>query len=137
MHRTKATFEVPEWYGVLSKTGIPLCRCILAAKEVRRKILDDDESIVCEDRWQDRSLYTFHVADKCHYRLHHGFVRCIGSLTRLRWLRLRRQKRSQQQYAERTGSPDIRPGFHGVLLRKDEFLRFLNVVGTAAGRKKQ
>jgi hypothetical protein len=75
VRRTEAEFQVSQRYGVVAKTCIPLRRCILAAKNVRCEILDDDESIVNEDRWQNVAFDTSHVTRKCRDRSHNCRVR--------------------------------------------------------------
>src|SRR5579859_4212134 len=84
VRRTKAEFQVSQRYGVVTKSCIPLRRCILAAKSVGREILDDDESIVHEDRWQNVAFDTSHVARKGRDGSHDCRVRAIGAAS---WLR--------------------------------------------------
>ena len=78
--RAKAKFQVFEWYSVTSKTSIPLCRRIVAAKNVRREILDDDGSIVHKNLGQIRAVQVCDLTRKCRHRGHHCGVWAIGAV---------------------------------------------------------
>ena len=119
VRRTKAEFQLSQRYGVVAKTCIiPLCRCILAAKNVRCEILDDDGTIVHEEWWQNVAFDTSHVICKCSNRSHDCRVRAFSVAGCLGRSCLRSEKRRRQLKQYRMGAPNMPHDSHVRLLRK-------------------
>src|SRR5580700_2053213 len=71
---------------MLSVAGIPPASSVFANENIRREILNNDETIVHEYGRHDGTLHSRHIRRKCRGRRHHSLVGAVGHVACLGWL---------------------------------------------------
>src|ERR1700733_3653158 len=118
--------QLPKAFDMLSVTSSPVFCRIFAIENVGREILDDNQSILRENRRQSGTVHVRHVTGKRRDWGHHRCVRAIGAITRGQWQQLRRKQQARQNQQRKSSSHTTR-----------DFHRLLNPAGSIspAGRR--